>query len=291
MSIEIEIPTNDHESQKAVDRDLCKGDAVTGLQQRNRLLQLLIQQIVVIRSLLIVANVAIATQIYPLPFLSNELRKDMLQGTIIFMVGDWCAQLLTHWKKQEAVDRKGSRNNGASSGKRIKRRKKKHPLFLGTFEVDNNRFVISTILGAFWAGIANPSVYAAVENMLPGVSLKLVLVKMAITCSILSTAGNFTTMMFRRLVKQLWETPNRLEAAYPIFRSCVKSCRDDFLDVLKDDLKIFPAYDILCYSVIPPSVRPLTNALIASAWAMYMSIASANTTTNAPVSEAKMIDL
>jgi len=47
------------------------------------------------------------------------------------------------------------------------------------------------------------------------------------------------------------------------------------MEVLKDDLKIFPAYDILCYSVIPPKVRPLTNALIASAWAMYMSIASA----------------
>eukprot|EP00581_Thalassiosira_minuscula_P000231 CAMPEP_0183736750 /NCGR_PEP_ID=MMETSP0737-20130205/50140_1 /TAXON_ID=385413 /ORGANISM="Thalassiosira miniscula, Strain CCMP1093" /LENGTH=83 /DNA_ID=CAMNT_0025970841 /DNA_START=14 /DNA_END=265 /DNA_ORIENTATION=+ len=81
-------------------------------------------------------------------------------------------------------------------------------------------------------------------------------------------------MMFRRFAKQTWEAKSGTKIR-SIFQSCIKSCNEDFMEVLKDDLKIFPAYDILCYSVIPPKVRPLTNALIASAWAMYMSIASA----------------
>ena len=142
--------------------------------------------------------------------------------------------------------------------------------------MDGSRFVISTILGAFWAGFVNPSVYAFVESKLPGISIRLVLLKMLITCSILSTWGNYTTMMIRRCTKLMWE--EGIKEAYPIFCQCLKSCRDDFLGVLADDLKIFPPYDILCYSVIPPQIRPITNALVCSGWQCYMSIASANMT-------------
>mmetsp|Transcript_16950 Transcript_16950/g.35843 ORF Transcript_16950/g.35843 Transcript_16950/m.35843 type:complete len:290 (-) Transcript_16950:167-1036(-) len=244
-------------------------------QKRSRQFQILQQQTVVLKTSLVVATIAILTQQYPIimpSFLTPELRTNMLQGTYIFQIGDWAAQFLTHCQKQNTTKK--------YDGKRRRQRKKKRNFknllqLLRTFQVDNHRFVISTILGAFWAGIVNPSVYANVETLLPGISLRLVLIKMILTCSILSTMGNFTTMMIRRFAKQSWESKSSNTPIHTIFASCITSCRNDFVNVLKDDLKLFPAYDILCYSVIPPEVRPLTNALIASAWAMYMSIASA----------------
>uniref|UniRef100_A0A6U3UQU7 Peroxisomal membrane protein MPV17 n=1 Tax=Ditylum brightwellii TaxID=49249 RepID=A0A6U3UQU7_9STRA len=177
----------------------------------------------------------------------QKLRYNMLWGTIIFMVGDYGAQLLTHFKLKRSTD----------------------------FYVDNNRFVISSVLGAIWAGYANPSVYATVEFLLPGggpSNFRRVLLKMCITCSILSTVGNYVTMIFRRFFKQLLETDSSVTQ---IGMDCVQSCNRDFVPVLKDDLKIWPLYDIMCYSVIPPKVRPITTALMASAWSMYMSIVSA----------------
>lgn len=193
----------------------------------------------------------------------ESLRMNILAGTIIFMVGDWGAQLLTHYKTK----RQG----------------------ISMFRLDNNRFVISSILGVIWAGIANPAVYDMVERVLPGKgSVGRVLLKMSISISILSTAGNYVTMLFRRYVKQLWEDKPR--KPFRFLKDCVGSCNHDFMEVLVDDLKIWPLYDIVCYSAIPPRVRPITNALMASAWSMYMSIASAKTTPEAELEEVKPIN-
>merc|ERR1712003_125155 len=127
---------------------------------------------------------------------------------------------------------------------------------LSSFKMDSNRFVISAFLGCFWAGICNPSVYTIAEHLFPGKSVKLVLMKMAFSLSILSTAGNYTTMIFRRLFKQLWEA--KTTEVGPIFRACIRSCNQDMIDVLKIDLKIWPLYDVLCFTIIPPSLRPIT---------------------------------
>jgi hypothetical protein len=249
--------------------------------------QLIDQQKVVIRTALVVTSLAIYTKQYPLPFIGSQLRKDMLAGTIIFQVGDWLGQLFTHGKKQQQQQQLSlNKENGTDSGKKNSGRRRKwhkqkiRPLLkdLKTFKVDGSRYVISTILGAFWAGYVNPSIYAFVDNNFPGISLKLVLLKMVITCSILSTWGNYTTMMIRRFLKLTWES-GTISKAYPIFCTCLRTCKDDFMGVLADDLKIFPPYDILCYSVIPPQIRPITNALVCSGWQCYMSIASASITT------------
>ncbi|GFH58580.1 hypothetical protein CTEN210_15056 [Chaetoceros tenuissimus] len=214
------------------------------------------QQRVVFVTALVVMAVAATTR----DFQYHDLREDILTGTIIFMIGDWLAQLLTHWKTVE--------RDCMSAWK-----------CLSIFQVDDNRFVINTILGSIWAGIVNPAIYATVDDFLPGVSLKLVIVKMCMTVSVLSTWGNYTTMFFRRFVKAFWESEDKLYEYRKIFRECINSCNRDFFHVLKDDLKIFPIYDVTCFSVIPPPYRPLTNALICVGWAMYMSIASAKTFT------------
>lgn len=55
---------------------------------------------------------------------------------------------------------------------------------------------------------------------------------------------------------------------------CIRSCNRDIGHVIRDDLKLWPAYDILCFSFIPPSLRAFTTALMSSSWAMYISIVS-----------------
>ena len=190
------------------------------------------------------------------------LRFNVISGTVIFSVGDYGAQLLEYFmanrqSKLTAVN--GYRPEPTS------------------FRLDADRFVISVVLGAIWAGMCNPLVYATVERILPGGgSVSRILLKMAMTCSILSTIGNYFTMMFRRVGKKLIQKRGIKELQLAsTFQSSMKSCNDDFGEVLRDDLKVWPLYDILCYSVIPPKIRPVTTALMATLWSAYMSIASA----------------
>ena len=60
-----------------------------------------------------------------------------------------------------------------------------------------------------------------------------------------------------------------------IFKGCFNSCNNDIIEIIKDDLKIWPIYDLICYSIIPPYWRPITTSIMSSGWAMYMSIVSA----------------
>ena len=212
---------------------------------------------IVLYSAIVVSMAAWVTAQWPL-IIKPTLRFNMLSGTIIFAVGDYGAQWLEYWTMRK--DRGGQ----ASS-----------------FDPTADRFLIAVILGAIWAGVGNPLVYATVESLLPGAgSVRRVLTKMLVTCSVLSTAGNYFTMMFRRVGQQLLlkrqQKNKTLHTGFgSILQSCRTSCNRDFPEVLRDDLKVWPAYDVLCYSIIPPMVRPITTALMATLWSMYMSIASA----------------
>ena len=148
------------------------------------------------------------------------LRRNMMAGCIIFTVGDLGAQLWTRPRDR-------------------------------AFALDQKRFSIAMIIGALWAGLVNPAVYMWAEHLFPGSgSWKRVVIKMILSCSILSTAGNWASMFLRR-----WLGGQG-------FQSCVQSCNADFEEVLWDDLKIWPVYDLVCYSCIPPVVRPISNAIV-----------------------------
>ena len=222
------------------------------INRRKAAVHMLRQQTTVLKTSMVVAVLTAALKQLP----HKELVYNLQTGTIIFMIGDWAAQILTHWKLKSPWSK---------------------------FELDKKRFILSTVLGFIWGGYINPSIYATVEHLIPGKSVKLVLTKMVVTCSILSTWGNYTTMMFRKFFKQLWEGISKKEEKAKMlitnsWTNSIRSCNQDFKEVLSDDLKIWPLYDLICYSLIPPPVRPVTNALMASAWAMYMSIASAKAT-------------
>eukprot|EP00536_Pseudo-nitzschia_multiseries_P017921 jgi/Psemu1/293258/fgenesh1_pg.1933_\ len=150
------------------------------------------------------------------------------------------------------------------------------------------------VLGAIWSGFCVPLVYGAVEQRFPGkATLKQVLTKVLVTCSILSTIGNYCTMFARRWACEClshqfdktaslrfeWNTPTGVVRSLRLLlattKGCARSCNRDILEVVADDLKIWPIYDLTCYGLIPPNWRPITTSIMSSGWAMYMSAVSA----------------
>lgn len=243
---------------------------------------------------LLVSSGAFLTNPRNLPNLSSgalQMRKNILTGSIIFTIGDVGAQLLTYLAESSNTERYFTN-------------------ITVLFQLNQQRLAISTILGVLWAGIANPAVYSMVERILPGSrSLGRVLLKMSMSISILSTFGNYAIMFFRRYLQQLCTVWNMLKTnssggvgitsktimmlgmeLQTRFRACVSSCNHDIKEVLMDDLKVWPLYDFMCFSVIPPTVRPVANAVMASLWSMYMSIASAGTICTPSVSNSVVGD-
>ena len=130
---------------------------------------------------------------------------------------------------------------------------------------DARRLFNAVALGGTWAGTCTPQVYALSEWLLPGRSVVRVLTKVGLSCGFLSTGGNWINMFARRVAAG---TGSLGEAA--------SATSDDlFWSVVWADLKVWPLYDLVCFSVVPPAVRPATTACFSAAWNTYMSLVSA----------------
>ena len=170
-----------------------------------------------------------------------SLRKNVISGAAVFTAGDAAAQHYTSRKEVESSP------------------------------MDTERLTSSACIGAVWSGIIVPNLYTAAENILPGRSKSRILGKMCITCGILSTGGNYITMLSRRMI----QLGRGIEGGPTSVQDCIQSCNRDIPHVIADDLKLWPMYDIMCFSVIPPKLRAFTTAIMSSSWAMYISIVSA----------------
>lgn len=62
-----------------------------------------------------------------------------------------------------------------------------------------------------------------------------------------------------------------------LLRVC-DSLNQIFADVLLNDLRVWPAYDLLCFSVVPPAHRPTATALVSVCWHTYMSLRASMST-------------
>ena len=133
--------------------------------------------------------------------------------------------------------------------------------------VQSDRLVKATVVGSVYGGAILPAVYQLAEGLLPGRSLRNVVLKTAISCGLLSTGGNYYSLVARRL---LGPAPigERLEERV---QRCVSSVHRIFADVLLDDLKVWPMYDVLCFSVVPPHLRPTATAVVSVCWHSYVS--------------------
>ena len=118
-------------------------------------------------------------------------------------------------------------------------------------------------MGYVWGGTVLPYVYGLAEQLFPGRTLQTTLLKVAVSCGILSTVGNYGNLLCRRLLTGV----EPLEA--------VASVNGDIAQVISHDLKVWPAYDLLCFGCIPPALRPLATTMMSTAWATYLSLMTA----------------
>jgi len=237
------------------------------------------------------------------------VRRNVISGAAIFTIGDAAAQILTNprtkasSKKAIAVPAVDAIDVNVNVSEGSERKPIQLPMHSGgakantllantVASLDMNRLLASTILGAVWSGFCVPFIYGNVEKTFPGkANLKLILTKVLVTCSILSTIGNYGTMFARRFIAQYtmyqFDKSSSLRLKWfskpiesillflAIFKGCFRSCNRDIGEVIVDDLKVWPLYDLTCYSIIPPAWRPITTSIMSSGWAMYMSVASA----------------
>ncbi len=220
------------------------------------------------------------------------VRRNVISGAAIFTVGDAAAQMLT--AKQKKTPLQIATAKGTSLEEQNPTMESSNTKSIATVfaSLDANRLYSSMVLGAIWSGFCVPFIYGTVEKTFPGkANLRQVLIKVLVTCSILSTIGNWATMFARRFAAQYmtyqFDKNSSLRLKWfskpvesmllfsAIFKGCFKSCNRDIMEVILDDIKIWPLYDLTCYSVIPPTWRPITTSIMSSAWAMYMSVVSA----------------
>jgi len=133
------------------------------------------------------------------------------------------------------------------------------------------RSASAAALGSVYGGLMLPFVYQLAEGLFPGVSPAKVAAKVLVSVSLLSTLGNWFSLMWRRLAQPAREG-ERLAAR---LRRCRDSVNSEMPSVLSHDLRVWPAYDVLTFSMIPPPLRPFTCALVSVCWAVYMSYVAA----------------
>lgn len=133
------------------------------------------------------------------------------------------------------------------------------------------RSASAAALGSVYGGLMLPFVYQLAEGLFPGVSPAKVAAKVVVSCSLLSTLGNWFSLMWRRLA----QAPREGESLAVRLRRCRDSVNAEMPSVLSHDLRVWPAYDVLTFSVIPPPLRPFTCALVSVCWAVYISYVAA----------------
>jgi len=171
-------------------------------------------------------------------------NRQAINGACIFMCGDLVASVVE--QRSAHASRQGSSAD------------------LSRLDADlYGRLGGAAAMGYVWGGTVLPYVYGLAEQLFPGRTLQTTLLKVAVSCGILSTVGNYGNLLCRRLLTGV----EPLEA--------VASVNGDIAQVISHDLKVWPAYDLLCFGCIPPALRPLATTMMSTAWATYLSLMAA----------------
>ena len=134
------------------------------------------------------------------------------------------------------------------------------------------RTVSAAALGSVYGGLMLPFVYQLAEGLFPGVSLLKVAAKVLLSCSLLSTIGNWFSLMWRQVAQPTPRPGERLGAR---LLRCRNSVNAEMPSVFLHDLRVWPAYDVITFAAIPPPLRPFTCAVVSVCWAVYISYVAA----------------
>ena len=125
----------------------------------------------------------------------------------------------------------------------------------------------ATVVGSVYGGAILPAVYQLAEGLLPVRTVLNVVLKTAISCGLLSTGGNYYSLVARRLLGPPKRRASRAACA------ALRQLGAPHLrpHVVLDDLKVWPLYDLLCFSVVPRHLRPTATAVVSVCWHSYVS--------------------
>ena len=134
--------------------------------------------------------------------------------------------------------------------------------------VDGDRLAKAALIGSVHGGVMYPFVYQFAEALFPGVKVHTVLLKTVVSCGLLTTGGNYFSLFARRLLNPPFLEDEALRARCA---RCVHSVNAVFYEVVIADLCVWPLYDALCFTVVPPALRPSTTTVVSVCWHTYVS--------------------
>jgi len=123
-----------------------------------------------------------------------------------------------------------------------------------------------TLFGGAWVGTVNANWYKFIDRRaaFPNAGLSL-LTKVAATWVALGLVGNSVNMGYQRLVV---DHDAKKALAY---------VRDNAKEVILNDAKVWPLFDILVFTVVPPAARATSVVIASLSWNTYINIASHRT--------------
>ena len=207
-------------------------------------------------SLIGIAALASSVHATPLLALVQQLAikaasRQAMSGAAIFGAGDVLAASM--------------QSRGFTSKSPLAPPEDREPAEGSASKLDLTRHAHAMTIGYVYGGAVLPWVYNLAESLFPGRSPLKCALKVLVSCGILSTAGNYGNLLCRRLLSGV-ELPEALQ-----------QINSEIGQVISHDLRLWPAYDLLCFRVIPPAMRPTATAVMSTCWATYLSFLAAET--------------
>jgi len=103
------------------------------------------------------------------------------------------------------------------------------------------------------------------ESVFPGSGFRAVLGKVGLSCSLVSTFGNYATLFLRRSFNTYGTD----------VEACCASCNEDIVEVFLADVSVWPAVDVLCFTMLSPQARSVFVSAVSACWFTYVSIVAA----------------
>ncbi|CAM9403821.1 unnamed protein product [Phaeothamnion confervicola] len=121
------------------------------------------------------------------------------------------------------------------------------------------RVINAAIAGIIFSGLAVPAWYNVLHVVVPGNSARAAVAKTALDCTFFSLTGNGAALVLRECLAGAG-----LSAAW-------RAMARNIVSVMVMDLKVWPIYDMMCFTLIPESIQPLSTAVVSLLWNAYMS--------------------
>lgn len=127
-------------------------------------------------------------------------------------------------------------------------------------ELSPRRLANAGFAGAVFNGVLLPQWYLLLHKLSPGAeTAKTIAAKILGNCVAWGCVGNAAIMAMRRMLDgESWAQTER-------------AVRRDLWGVMKNDYKIWPLYDVLCFTCIPRHMHGLSTGTLGILWATYLS--------------------